>query len=336
MCRKAGMFPVPAFHITIFSFHYQYTHPIMQKNKFRNCLQILPVLFLMAFVSASCIKDDLSGCPSPHVSGLTLQVKAYDADGVTLDSETIKDITLYVFDKDKTLLDILHTSLSELVTLDYPGHDVLKLVAWGNGRQGGQTLSALRQGDHLETAFVSLIHQPQTRITYPVAGSPDDLFYGTIDIQTSADAPSAAGTLSAKELPLRRKVSGVAVTARHLKEYVGSSDGDFHYILRKTGNMLDFYGLPNGTDVSYRPEASFNDQGHFVSSVFNILPTDDELRIDIYHRDVLRTTIISDSSGKPLRVTEGRLLNVLVDFKGDISVEVKVTDWGKQEIWKEF
>lgn len=238
--------------------------------------------------------------------------------------------------KTKTLLDTLHTSLSELVTLDYPGHDVLKLVAWGNGRQGSQTLPALRQGDHLETAFVSLIHQPQTRITYPVAGSPDDLFYGTIDIQTSADALSATGTLSARELPLRRKVSGVAVTARHLKEYVGSSDGDFHYILRKTGNMLDFYGLPNGTDVSYRPEASFNDRGDFVSSVFNILPTEEELRIDIYHRGVLQTTVISDSNGKPLRVSEGRLLNVLVDFDGAISVEVKVTDWGKQEIWKEF
>lgn len=254
----------------------------MQKNKFRNCLQILPVLFLMAFVSASCIKDDLSGCPSPHVSGLTLQVKAFDADGGTLGSETIKDITLYVFDKDKNLLDTLHTSLSELVTLDYPGHDVLKLVAWGNGRQGSQTLPALRQGDHLETAFVSLIHQSQTRITYPVAGSPDDLFYGTIDIQTSADALSATGTLSDKELPLRRKVSGVAVTA------------------------------------------------------FNILPTEEELRIDIYHRGVLQTTVISDSNGKPLRVSEGRLLNVLVDFDGAISVEVKVTDWGKQEIWKEF
>ncbi len=123
-----------------FPFHYQYTHPIMQKNKFRNCLQILPVLFLMAFVSASCIKDDLSGCPSPHVSGSYLQVKAFDADGGTLGSETIKDITLYVFNADKTLLDTLHISLTELVTLDYPGHDVLKLVAWGNGRQGSQTL----------------------------------------------------------------------------------------------------------------------------------------------------------------------------------------------------
>ncbi|EEC55245.1 hypothetical protein BACEGG_00538 [Bacteroides eggerthii DSM 20697] len=51
---------------------------------------------------------------------------------------------------------------------------------------------------------------------------------------------------------------------------------------------------------------------------------------------MLRTTVISDSNGKPLRVSEGRLLNVLVDFDGAISVEVKVTDWGKQEIWKEF
>lgn len=301
----------------------------MQKNKFRNCLQILPVLFLMAFVSASCIKDDLSGCPSLHVSGLTLQVKAFDADGGTLGSETIKDITLYVFDKDKNLLDTLHTSLSELVTLDYPGHDVLKLVAWGNGRQGSQTLPALRQGDHLETAFVSLIHQPQTRITYPVAGSPDDLFYGTIDIQNAADS-------SVKELPFRRKVSGVAITARYLKEYVGSSEGDFHCILYKTSDKLDFYGLSSGTDVSYRPDASFNERGDFVSSVFNILPTDEELRIGIYHRGVLKTTIVSDNQGIPLRVAEGRLLNVLVDFKGEISVELKVTDWGKREIWKEF
>ena len=84
------------------------------------------------------------------------------------------------------------------------------------------------------------------------------------------------------------------------------------------------------------PEASFNDRGDFVSSVFNILPTEEELRIDIYHRGVLQTTVISDSNGKPLRVSEGRLLNVLVDFDGAISVEVKVTDWGKQEIWKEF
>lgn len=33
----------------------------MQNNKFHYCLHILPILFFMAFVSASCIKDDLRG-----------------------------------------------------------------------------------------------------------------------------------------------------------------------------------------------------------------------------------------------------------------------------------
>ena len=298
----------------------------MQNNKFHYCLHILPILFFMAFVSASCIKDDLSDCPAPPTSGFSLQVKAFDADGGSLGSETIKDITLYIFDADKALLDTRNILLSEIVFLDYPGHDNLKLVAWGNGKQGAQSMPALKEGDHLETAFVSLI---QTRTTLPVAGSPDDLFYGTIDITPDADA-------SARELPLRRKVSGVAITARYLREYVGSTEGEYHYIVRKTTDKLDFYGKPNGTEVNYRPQAAFNDNGEFVSSAFNIFPTEADIKIDIYHRDVLKTTVIADSNGNPLRVAEGRLLNVLVDFRGVVSVDVKVTDWGKQEIWKEF
>lgn len=51
---------------------------------------------------------------------------------------------------------------------------------------------------------------------------------------------------------------------------------------------------------------------------------------------MLKTTVITDSNGNPLRVSEGRLLNVLVDFQGAVSVDVRVTDWGKQAIWKEF
>lgn len=176
----------------------------MQNNKFHYSLHILPILFFMAFVSASCIKDDLGDCPAPRTPGFSLLLKAFDADGGSLDSETIKDITLYIFDADKALLDIRNVLLSETVTLDYPGHDNLKLVAWGNGKQGALLMPALKEGDHLETAFVSLI---QTRTTLPVAGSPNDLFYGTIDITPAADA-------SVRELPLRRKVSGVTITAR--------------------------------------------------------------------------------------------------------------------------
>lgn len=47
----------------------------MQNNKFHYCLHILPILFFMAFVSASCIKDDLSDCPAPRTSGFSLPIK---------------------------------------------------------------------------------------------------------------------------------------------------------------------------------------------------------------------------------------------------------------------
>ena len=47
----------------------------MQNNKFHYCLHILPILFFMAFVSASCIKDDLSDCPAPRTSGCFIPCK---------------------------------------------------------------------------------------------------------------------------------------------------------------------------------------------------------------------------------------------------------------------
>ena len=88
----------------------------MQNNKFHYCLHILPILFFMAFVSASCIKDDQGDCPdpgTPSTPGFSLEVKAFDADGGSLGDETIKDLTLYIFDADKALLDNPQRSPSE-------------------------------------------------------------------------------------------------------------------------------------------------------------------------------------------------------------------------------
>ena len=167
----------------------------MQKSKFRSCLQMLSVLLLTAFVSVSCIKEDLSECSKP---GFSLQVKAFDADNQELASEYVKDITLYIFDKNKLFLDTCEVFLQELVMLDYPGHDSLTVVAWGNSKQGNQKMPALKKNEHLETAFVSLIKKGNK---LSVAGSPDDLFYGSIDIH--------ANEFPAKVLPIKRKTSSV-------------------------------------------------------------------------------------------------------------------------------
>lgn len=296
----------------------------MQHSKFRNSPRLLVSVLFTVFVVTGCIKEDLTGCYEPK---LTLQVKAFDADGKEVGSETVKDITLYIFDENKRFIDSRQASLWESLILDYPDHDALTVVAWGNCRQEHQSMPALQKGDRLETAFVSLI-QTRKASLIPEAGSPDDLFHGTVNITTN-DA-------SGKQLDLRRKTSGVVITTRYLREYVGTGEGEFCYSLRKSSDKLDFYGKPNGMDISYCPDATFNGTGDFVSSIFNILPTDADIKIDIFHQDVLQTTIVSDNQGRPLRAVEGRLLNVFINFKGSVSVSVSVTPWGEKEIWKEF
>lgn len=298
----------------------------MQYSKFRNSLGVLVTVLVTAFVAAGCIKEDLTGCYEPK---FTLQVRAFDADGKEVGSETVKDVTLYIFDENKKFIDSRQVTLWESVILDYPDHDTLTLVAWGNCKQGHQTMPALQKGDYLETAFVSLIQTQARKISLiPEAGSPDDLFHGIVNITTD-DA-------SGKQLDIRRKTSGVVITTRYLKEYVGTTEGEFSYSLRKSSDKLDFYGKPNGMDISYCPDASFNGTDDFVSSIFNILPTDADIKIDIFHQDVLQTTIVSDNQGRPIRAVEGRLLNVFINFKGNISVSVSVTRWGEKEVWKEF
>lgn len=334
--QKGGTPPAPAFHITIFSFHYQYTHPIMQKNKFRNCLQILPVLFLMAFVSASCIKDDLSGCPSPHVSGLTLQVKAFDADGGHAWQRDYKGHHALCFRQRQKLA-------------RHPPHLPFGTCHAGLSRTrrpetGGMGQRPARQPDTARTAAGRPLGDG-LRVAHPPTPNSDNLprsrlarrpllrHHRYTDLRRCAlrhRHPLRQGTSPAAQ-GLRRSrygapPQGVRGKLRRRFPLHPAQDGQHARLLRPAQRHR--CELP--------PEASFNDRGDFVSSVFNILPTEEELRIDIYHRGVLQTTVISDSNGKPLRVSEGRLLNVLVDFDGAISVEVKVTDWGKQEIWKEF
>ena len=67
----------------------------MQNNKFHYCLHILPILFFMAFVSASSSRTTLAIVLLPHFR-IFLAGKGFDADGGSLGSEAIKDITLYI------------------------------------------------------------------------------------------------------------------------------------------------------------------------------------------------------------------------------------------------
>lgn len=295
----------------------------MQNNKSRNCLQLLFIFMVAAFVLTSCTKEDLSECPASY----NLTIKAFDTDNADItNTDAVKEVSLYLFDASKNYLAIQSAPIGKTVELNHPEHEQLYVVAWGNSMGGNQMMPTFKVGDKLETAFVSL---NKTKASLPTVQSPDDLFYGAVELTKESQNIE-------KELPIRRRTSSVMITAHKLKEFASASDNDFSYILRKSTDKLDFYGKPNGTDVSYRPAAAFDHTGQFKSPIFNILSTSTPIEIDIYHGSVLIATVIGDSKGNPFKAVEGKLLNILIDFSLEVSVTVTITDWGKQEIWKEF
>lgn len=297
----------------------------MQNNKSRSCLQMLFISLVTAFVITGCTKEDLSMCAP---GSYKLIVNAFDADGGELTIETVKEVSLYVFDQNKQFLGV-HTDAKpgQFVELNYPDHELLTVVAWGNGMQGHQAMPTLTVGDKMEKAFVSLL---QSRAAQATIQSPDDLFYGSVTL-------TKENLTMENQLPIHRKTSGVAITARKLRQYANAADDNFTYVLRQTGDKLNFEGKEAGEFSCYNPKASFTEnKDEFVAPIFNILTTTSDIEVDIFHGDIRVATILKSPDGKPLRVEAGRVLNILIDLSGDISVSVSITPWGVQQIWKEF
>lgn len=58
--------------------------------------------------------------------------------------------------------------------------------------------------------------------------------------------------------------------------------------------------------------------------------------IDIYHDGKLLRSVSTDSGNRPLVPVVGKTLNVLLNFKLDVDVQVEITGWGEKYIWKEY
>ena len=58
--------------------------------------------------------------------------------------------------------------------------------------------------------------------------------------------------------------------------------------------------------------------------------------MDIYHGDELIVTVSADSNGNPIIVEKDKLTNVLINLKALLSVNVAISDWGNNYVWKEF
>lgn len=294
--------------------------------KFRFMPGILYSMFILLLLSG-CIAENNDDC----FKGVPLKVKL----PAGISQETIKDMNLYVFDDKDLLLDILPISSKEPVMLNYPGIPSLHCVAWCNIQNGTMSVSSLKKGDPLSGGFISLKPSVPTRTEKSMFTSPADLFYGELNIENT----STSARIEEQALTVSRMVASMNITVRGLELLSGSNDGDYSLVVHETASRVDFEGRYGGDPASYQLSSRFEVGKDYKIPVFNLFPTMEEnkgVTIDIYRNGDLLRSLNMDSSHQPIIPVVGQTLNVLLDFKLSVSVEVVLTGWGVETVWKEY
>ena len=294
-------------------------------TKFRLLPGVLSFMFTLLLLSG-CIAENNDDC----FRGVPLKVKL--PAGISL--ETIKDISLYVFDDNDLLLDILPMNSSEPVALHYPGISTLHCIAWCNTQDGTMSVSPLKKGESLSDGFVSLKPSASTRASQSIFTSPTDLFYGELNV----DNTSTSNRIEEKEMSVSRMVASMNITIRGLELLSQSNEGVYSIVVHETASRVDFEGRYGGDPASYAFSPRFKAGKDYIIPPFNLFPTTvgSGISIDIYRNGSLLRSISTDSGNQPILPVVGKTLNVLLNFRLDVDVELALTGWGEEYIWKEY
>lgn len=282
-------------------------------------------LFTLLLLSG-CIAENTDDC----FKGIPLKVNL----PAGVQQETIKDMSLYVFDDKDLLLDILPVNSTEPVTLNYPGIPTLHCITLGNTQDGTMLVSPLKKGDPCSDGFISLKPSASTKAEQGISTSPADLFYGELNIENNTTSNHAG----AQTMDVSRMTASMNITLRGLQKLTGTDDGNYSLVIRETSSRMDFSGNYGGAPASYSPAMTLAANKDFEVSMFRLFPTTNGsgLTIDIYHNRSLLKSITADGSGNPIVPVVGKTTNLLLNFEGSVGVEIEITGWGETVVWKEY
>lgn len=301
-------------------------------------------LLLVSAVLTGCIKEKGSDyCPT---AAHYLIVRSFDADNKEITGTgAVREVVLYVFDNNGAYTGKIIGAENAHIPLDYPEGSQLTLVGWANSQNGKQIMPQLAQGTPIDQALVTLTENSSQPAAVPAgskaspqigssSASPDDLFWGTGVVSlNSLEGQTEVG----HELNIKRKVASISVVIKGLQEWAGTSDTDFSIVINGTRKSIDFRGNKVGNPTLYLHQLLKNENGLFVTGIFNTFPSaDTRITIDVYKGSEKIYTVTTDGENKPFVLDEGRLLNVFIDFTRNAAVTFTVTEWGKVDINQDF
>lgn len=294
--------------------------------KFRFIPGILYSMFTLLLLSG-CIAENTDDC----FKGIPLKVNL-PAD---IPQETIKDMSLYVFDDKDLLLDILPVNNMEPVILNYPGIPTLHCVCLCNAQDGSMLLCPLKKGDSCSDCFISLKPFASARAgEQSMFTSPADLMHGELKIENK----TTSGHVEDQIMDISRMTASINITLRGLQKLIGTEDGNYSLVIHETYSRMDFSCNYGGDPASYCPAMTLAANKDFEVSMCRLFPTINGkgITMDIYHNQSLLKSITTDGSGTPIVPIVGKTTNLLLNFEGSVGVEIEITGWGETVVWKEY
>lgn len=210
-------------------------------------LHLLVVVFGLASLFSSCIKEDLDACAK-----LTLMVVNHNDEDVTALGLT-SEAKLFVFDANSKLLETRDLDLDfitgrKTIELPYPDNTKLHIVAWGN-LKGKQNVTEPTKAEDL---LVSL------KSNNELAQSPDSLFFGDIDVEVMGNGVAGGD----KQIVIRPKTGTVEMRTIGL-QYVYQKQGlratstECNFYMNRTLSTYNSKGELTGDSVYYNPEGDW-------------------------------------------------------------------------------
>ena len=248
--------------------------------------------------------------------------------------ESMKDISLYVFDDKDKLLDVFSMSATEPVILNYPDIPMLHCVALCNTQDGTMSVSPPEKGGSCSGGFISLKPAEPTRVEQGIFTSPTDLLYGELKLENNTTPAKPERQV----VSVSRMTASMNITLRGLQRLTGTEDWDYSLVVRETNSRMNFDGTYGGTPASYSPPVTPGKNKDFEVYMFRLFPTLNAtgLTIEIYHNGTLLKSVHADGSGNPIIPVVGKTMNLLLNFEGSVNVEIELTEWGETVIWKEY
>lgn len=297
-------------------------------NNSKFSLMVVVTLMITGLLS-SCFKEDLSDCPLPFQ--VTIKALDIDLNDITESGEVYNAI-LFAFDEDQNLVGAFELNEDQVksrkpidIVIDYPGFTALTFIAWGNV-DSNLEYSQISSVKKLVDLYVKL------SVKDGFAQPASDFFRGNLIVPVEY---GGSGWGQSHVVEIKRMTSGVTITAINLKEWNGNKDGNYTYVVRSSMNTYDPDGNLVGESVNYSPRAALNQNGDFSAPIFYTFPTE-YFVVDIYYNGELIHTAERNSDGNLLVPEVGKTLNIIIDFRAEISIKSVITPWNVVYQYVEF